>query len=513
MHCSPDLPVLAPAPPAPAPPGPPTRPAASDDLPPDLPPLDGDDDERETDAPRLDDDEMPKDDGGDPFDDATGEEDAAPELVGLDDEKGSLLDAGEADSLDIGAPDLVGVEGDRLTDDGREDERPHEEYGLDAEDGTSALDAGEEGPATDDESLSDDGLPPLDQDDDDARDDAEAFFDGELGAALGARAPTNATWSTLWERFGPPLSLPASRALACVRAGVVSAGRELVRVDLEGATERLAARGLRGGEATRVLVVADAMFATTERGGLFVSRDGGATFAEVSGWREHVRPEEAAAGLDVVASSDGALWGRTAQGSLLTSADRGERWEKADVDGFVHALGVDEQGHVVVLVRALAASEVLRRVAAGWARTAIPGELLPHSMTGAANVLARGKSVAIAIEGGGVFRSLDGGVWSHLAGTASVTAMAMLDGSGTLVVALQGGGESGAGEDDVQPAQSSIAHLARIGADGEPKVVAVWEERNEGEAGVTAIAVDEAHEVVWVAGGFGVAAFQPKMLQ
>jgi len=192
MHCSPDLPVLAPAPPAPAPPGPPTRPAASDDLPPDLPPLDGDDDERETDAPRLDDDEMPKDDGGDPFDDATGEEDAAPELVGLDDEKGSLLDAGEADSLDIGAPDLVGVEGDRLTDDGREDERPHEEYGLDAEDGTSALDAGEEGPATDDESLSDDGLPPLDQDDDDARDDAEAFFDGELGAALGARAPTNA---------------------------------------------------------------------------------------------------------------------------------------------------------------------------------------------------------------------------------------------------------------------------------------------------------------------------------
>ncbi len=505
------------------------RPERADDSLPDLPPLDGaDNDAPEDAAPLLDDDAVPKDDGGDPFDDATGERDAAPELPGLDEETLSLLDAGEAEALDIGAPDLLGNESDKLTDDGREEAAAHDDYDLGDGLGDSALDGGEEGPSDEDESLTDEGLPSLGgaDEDDDAQEDAASFFEGDLsdGPSTGGRreeavgeAQADA-WSSLWERFGSPLSLPPTRALACAPDGVLTAGRELVRVDLEGATERLAARGLRGAEVTRVVLSGRELFATTETGGLFVSRDGGATFAELPAWRELVRPEEAAAGLDVVASADGTLWGRTAQGSLLSSRDRGERWAKVDVDGFVRAVGTDDEGDAVVLVRALGASEVLRSTGSSegaWSRASLPAELSAEARDGHATVVAYGSSVAIAVGGAGVFRSLDGGVWSRVAGMSLVTAIAMLDTAGTLVVALAPGSVETDG-------QSAVLHLARVGADGEPKVVAVWEERSEGatrepgeagdlEGGVTAIAVDQAHEVVWVAGGFGVAAFQPRM--
>ena len=100
------------------------------------------------------------------------------------------------------------------------------------------------------------------------------------------------------------------------------------------------------------MVAGDEILVTTERGGLFVSRDEGASFSSFRAGAALVRPEEAAAGLDVVGSASG-LWARTAQGSLLSSTSRGARWEKADVDGFAQALGLDDAGEPVVLVRAL----------------------------------------------------------------------------------------------------------------------------------------------------------------
>jgi len=485
--------LLSPAPSAPSgaatPLRPPTKPR-DDDAPPDLPPLDGDDDEREADPSQLTEDELPKDDGGDPFDDATGEGD----LATLDDDEdtedgASLLDAADAEGLDIGAVDLLGNESDKLTGDDAREELPYEDYGLKDHASSAMLDAGEEGPATQEDSLAGEALPPLDADDDGSQDDAEAFFDDDL-------ARPHDAWSSLWERFGAPISLAPVRALVCAVDGVVSAGRELVRLDLEGGVTRLPARGLRS-EATRVVVARGAIFVSTEQGGFFASRDGGATFAEATGWRVHVGPEEAAAGLDVIGSDGAGLWGRTAQGALLSSAD-GEHWEKADVDGFVRAVGMGDEG-VVALVQGLGVSEIVRQSEGGFSRSAVPTELLAEGLTAPASVVARGTTLAIAIEGDGVLRSLGGGPWSRLAGTETVTSMALLDASGTLIVACSGGDGD---------AQSS---LVRIGADGEGKVVAVWDERAEGETGVTAIAVDEAHQVVWVGGGFGVAAFQPRM--
>ncbi len=197
------------------------RPAVVEDLPDELPPLDGGegDDEREPPvADGLDEDVTPKDDGGDPLDDATGEEDAVPDLEGLDDDEGSMLDAGASDELDVGTADIVDDALESALQDDRDDDGPEEDYGLQDEAPVAVADAGEEGPSAIDEILGDEALPSIDQDEDEAQDDDTAFFDADL-----AGEPKD-TWSSLWEAFGPPLSLPPTRALALSAAGVMSAG-------------------------------------------------------------------------------------------------------------------------------------------------------------------------------------------------------------------------------------------------------------------------------------------------
>jgi hypothetical protein len=472
--------------------------AGADDIPGDLPPLDGDDEEREADAEKLADDELPHDDGGDPFDDATGEGEPVPEL---DDEGGrdaSLLDAAPADDLEIGAADTLGSETDRFTDDGREEPLAGE-YDLPDEDGGTDRDPGDEGPTTDDESLTDDGLPPLDQDDDGAEGEASAFFDE------GFDSDSAGGWLLPWERFGPPLDVPAARAISRFRDGVVVGGRDLLRVGLEGGVERALGRGLRGGDITRVFVVegdlGEQLFVTTESGGLFVSRDRGALFVEVSGWRERVRPEEAASGLEVVVTARDGLWGRSAQGSLLWSRDPGGAWETVqDIDGFAQALCTDDRGGVVVVLRALAETEVLRRGAGGIRRLGVPVEMAPAGLDRPMTVAACGAAIAIGVEGEGVIFTRDGRTWRRVTGTERVTAFALLDDAGTLAVAV---------DSDEAGARSS---LLRVSPSGEQTVVATWQDRPPSEPGVTALAVDASHQVVWVAGGFGVAAFQPKMV-
>jgi len=469
------------------------RPDAEDDRVPNLPPLDGDEGELDVDPAAADEGLSPKDDGGDPFDDETGEGDVLPDLPEGGAESGWLGDSEDAAGLDIGAADLVGSEEDDLMSDLDDADLPADDFDLSREESRVALDGGEEGPAADDETLDEAGLPRLDADDDGVLDDPDSFFDEDLGA------PAPGTWSTPWERLGAPLTVAATRALARAPRGVVAAGRELMRIDLEGTVEHLPARGLGGADATGVELLGDSVFVTTDNGGLFVSHDGGTSFAQTSAWRVHVRPEEAAAGFDVVVAGR-ILWGRTGQGTLLCSNDQGETWSVDDVEGFVRAVAVDSTGRCVVLVQVLRASEILRRGPDGWERTPLPADLWPGDLTGRATLAAGEGTLAVALEGVGVFRALEGGAWSRIPGTEAVTSMALLDdSSGTLVVAVTGG------------SLDRQASLLRVGRDDEPKVVAVWSERPDGDSGAVAIAVDEAHQVVWIAGGFGVAAYQPRM--
>jgi hypothetical protein len=279
-------------------------------------------------------------------------------------------------------------------------------------------------------------------------------------------------------------------------------GAGLLRVDLEGAVDKLVANSLSGGDITRVWAHGAAFVVTTEEGGLFVSpsldRKGGATFTRVDAWRRLVRPDEAAAGIEVV-MAEGELWARTAQGMVLFSRDLGASFEVVDLGGFVAAVGVDAAGALVALVRTLRGAELARGRRGALTHVALRGALAKEELAGKVQLAARGLDVALAPEGKPVSLSLDGGVsWARAAGTETTTAMAWAAAEGCLLVGLF---------DERQ----ERAFLAHVSPRGEPRLVAeMTGAPPDVEGGIHALACDDARGVVWVAGGFGVAAFTPR---
>jgi hypothetical protein len=455
--------------------------------------MDGEDDDAEAPAPDLEDDEVAAE-GGDPFDDKTGEDDAieGPEVQGS--EGGWLDDAEEAEGLDVGADDLL-TEQAALLEGNDEPGVGDEDYGIGDDDGATDTDAGEEGPGDADEELREEDLPRLDADEGGSPDD-EDFIDEGFGAEEGA---PGVPWGTpRWERAGSPVEVGAMRAVACVSHGALAGGASTCLIDLEGGCEKVAAVGLDGGDVTRLWARGSEVVATTEEGGLFVSRDAGASFVAVSSWRALVRPEEAAAGIEV-ALGEGELWGRTAQGGLLWSGDLGATWKNVDAGGFVAAVGVDEAGALVAIVQALRGAEVARGRRGALGHTALPEGMVPATLAGRLQVAARGSEVALLIEGRAVQLSFDAGAtWARAAGTETATALGWPKEEGSLLVGLY---------DDRQ----ERTWLARISSRGETRVVAEVTGANpEIDGGILALACDDARGVVWVAGGFGLMALQPR---
>jgi hypothetical protein len=94
--------------------------------------------------------------------------------------------------------------------------------------------------------------------------------------------------------------------------------------------------------------------------------------------------------------------------------------------------------------------------------------------------------------------SLDGISWGRVPGTETATAIGWQKDEIVLAVGLH---------DPIE----ERAWLARVSARGEVRVVAeVFGARPDAEGGILSLACDDARGVVWIAGGFGVAAFQPK---
>ena len=468
-------------------PRPPTPPKDEDDLD-DLPAMDGGDDEVEVPAEELDEEDVKEDEN--PFDDAAAGGSAADDLEIAGEESGWLVDAADADGLDVGTADTIGEETEDLLSDNEEPGVGDEDYDL-SDGAASVMDGGEEGPDADDDDLREEDLPRLDADEDGAPED-EDFFEAGFSSAL---ADTLDWAAPAWERAGAPVHLGPMRSLAIATRGVLAAGSGITLVDLEGGREVLACEGLAGGDVTRVLADGVVIVAATERGGAFVSRDGGATFVEVNGWRELAQVEDAALGIDLSLGSSG-LWGRTAQGLLLWSGDFGAHWHKAGVDGFVAAIATDELGQLVALVGALGAVEIVRGVRKELSRTTLPAGTI-HVHAGARTLIsACGPSVTIAVEGVSVQRAVDGVTWLPLDKTESATAIGFLDGDGAVVAAIHSESQE-------------RTWLARVGSDGSAKLVAELDGAH-GEC-VSALAWDAAKGVVWVSGGFGVAAFQPRV--
>jgi hypothetical protein len=196
----------------------PTTPEA-DDL--DLPPLDGTiggaDVDEENEGIAQPDENLDADAAnelGDAFDDSTGEGDALEEITVEGAEGGWLVDADDANALDVGVFDFSLSDETRLLD----EEEPEVRHGADEELGADEeavhADGGEEGPLADDEELREEDLPALDADEDGDVDDASLYEGNSIGLDLdeGLRWDDRA-WARVGQTRLPAVEIVGTSAL------------------------------------------------------------------------------------------------------------------------------------------------------------------------------------------------------------------------------------------------------------------------------------------------------------
>lgn len=471
-----------------------------------LPPLDGD--VKDAPEPEPEPGDLIGDDGDSSLDDSTGEDDPV-DAEGLDleeREKGWLQEPADAPDLDLGDVAIVDFGGEApAAEDVDEPGVGDEDFGFGSSPERGGLDGGDEGPVGADEELREADLPQLDADEEGDLEDA-ALVD----AGFAADEPVGLPWAAEpWSRVGAPVALASATAVACAGRGALVAGREdggaaeIVRIDLEGTSQSLATAGLDAGAVKALAVEGDVVAALVERGRLMVSQDGGATFAPAA---------EGVAATDMALVA-GALWVRTTagalavvRGSVVDVEPSPATWISAmtrDVGAGVAALVSDDAGRVSGLVRARGTND------GAVEHEAVDG---PDGVGLRAVLAVRGVHVAYAGRRGGVVRrGADGTFVTHL-WHGRITALAFVDDAGTLVAATYSEADDTTALVclDAGGRASVVARIgparAQPGADGSASA----EDGVEGletDARVLALAHDDARGVVWIAGGFGVAAF------
>jgi hypothetical protein len=492
-----------------------------------LPPLDGD--VREAPAAELD-EPLDEENGEASLDDTTGEDDPA-DADGLDLERGErdrawLEEPADAPDLDLGDAALVDLGEERSSAsedaddaDGGAGEEDDPGFGNAPERG--GLDGGDEGPMGEDDELREKDLPPLDADEEGDLEDAAL-----VETAFATDEPVALPWAAEpWSRVGAPVELAAATAVACAPRGALVAGwteggaAEIVRVDLEGTSQSLATSGLDAGTVRALAVEGEVVAALVDGGQMRVSRDGGTTFSPCA---EGV----IAAGFALVS---GALWVRTRAGRLVTVGVDGARVPQATLDSgpsWVAAMARDGGAASVAALVADEAGRVSGLLRAGSAVDSVLEALdVPEATQLPAVLAVRGGEVAYAGSRGGVVRRNGDSSWTTHVWEGRVTALAFVDDAGTLVAATYSevddttalvllekpsrGAES--------PGAARVSVVARIGpAPGEARYAEGPEPVSSDDAAdvqrvadgrVLALAYDDARGVVWVAGGFGVAAF------
>jgi hypothetical protein len=475
-----------------------------------LPPIDGDGGDGPEPAADLEDiggpetsDPVP----GSLVDDSTAEDEAVDgtALEGLDGDEtegGWLDEPVDSPDLDLGETALLdsGEEAQSL-EDGEEPMAPDEDFGIGEGAERSSLDYAEEGPVNADEELRDEDLPALDADDA-PEGEGRTEDDGLLDERVIGDEPLGLPWAAHpWTRVGPPLGLSnvglpgGITAMTCAARGVLVSGRtasgahELIRVDLEGGRQALRAEGLQGGRIGALAADGEVVAAVVEGGRLQVSHDVGGRFEATP------MPEGVAAAS--VALASGVLWVRTRTGSLL-SARPGKLLERCSVPGSVVSLTGDGSGGVVALVVDEAGRPATLVRGNGNGTVSWEAVQAPASRP-AACLGARGDHVAYGLSSarGGVVVRRRGGSWNRLSWDGRVTALAIVDALGTVVAATYSDADDTTG-------------LVRLDGEGPASLVArLGPSRDDAEADgrTLALACDDPRGVVWVAGGFGVAAF------
>jgi hypothetical protein len=452
-----------------------------------LPPLDGEGDDVEPPVEDL------EDDGPEELnllDDATGEADPVDDTDLPAAMEGGLEDAEGAEDLDVGGDDLDDLDHPGQLDDADEPGVGDEDFGLDVEGAALAGDAGEEGPEGADEDLREEDLPRLDADDDGELED-DAFAEVWPGVAEDERPPWD---DRAWERAAAALAEDAGMVRCVVPLDAdqvaVVGGATVLRVSPVGVRPLGGAVGeaaIHGAAIAGVAGLSDgAVVAATGQGDVWLVDE--ASARELSG----VRALAAGSVVELAAQGD-RIWARTADGALLASADRGERWELLAADSVLAATATPA-GELVAVTGLRARANVVRGAAlAAW------GPPLPPFPEGARPIVrARGNVVVVGALGAGAFRSEGGGPWTRLEGTSGVTALTLLDDDGTTLVALHAPSED-------------RSWIARAGADGVARIVI--ELGGEGDEGddprVLDLAWSDASRMAWAVGPFGVALLRP----
>jgi hypothetical protein len=461
----------------------------SDDELGELPPLDGDMDEAAEPEAELDDlgnDGVALEDGtpeGDPADPI--------ELDVLEEGETSWLnEALDATDVDLGAADLMDLDDERIAGehDGDDVDVGDEGAALSDQGESGGLDAGDEGPLDLDEELRDSDLPALDADEDESVD--SRLLEEPL------TADESLPWAAQpWERVGAPLGLVAATAVACVSRGALVAARaetdqlQLFRVDLEGARDALRLERAQVSEVVALAADAWTVAAVSPAAGLVVSRDGGERFeAPVGG-----------VGVADVRLVSGALWLRTRSGELLVSKRADRDFVRCPAPGAVAAIAShDASGIVAMVVDSLGRPIALGRGGVegllAWESISVPEASKPMVLA------ARAAHVAYSGRSGVVRRGTHGG-WRSFTWDGSVTALAFVDDEGTLLAATYSEADDTTGLVRID-VKGAVAIVARIGATQNLR-----EPSDPADGRALALACDDSRGVVWVAGGFGLAAF------
>jgi hypothetical protein len=456
----------------------------------DLPPLDADEDDEAREPEELD-DMLPalREHEGDPFDDANANDlDVGGDLEGEGDE--ATGDEGGDEPVDIGPID-EGISAFEGSNEAADDDASAGTHGddddlldrlVDDDDDGGAEGTGEDAGNDVDESA----LPELDANDQDEEDDqlADALLEE---ANAGLLPPWAASRWGLIEGAGA--TVPCC-AVTSASGRVLAAGDVVLAVD-EGAH---AARQTGVAAAATAIAANDEVIAVaTARGGLIVSRDGGASAQPVSGFRSGKSPATLAATPGRIwILQEGAIWSMTGpDGAPAPVRDAGIRAMAAS-GGTVVALAARAEGPAL---------ERLRGDDEGWQATPLPepmAELVRGSSRPGLAAAASGRRIAIWTDNG-LFASADGG-----------QSFRSLDLGGVLAACFAGDEEESPLLVLVAQPGEATGYLVRVIDDEDPARVAELSCGGEGATfGEAELAWDGARELAWVACRAGLLALGP----
>ena len=323
-------------------------------------------------------------------------------------------------------------------------------------------------------------------------------------------------WSHLrWERVDTPLVAVPMRWVTCGPSHVAAAGDGVVLISIgseaPASCHFLPLDGHDGAELIGVGLTdaekGELVFASRQR--LMISIEGGKRVRRVA----DVHDDGPNAGLVHLGMSSATFaYASTLQGKLLVSADRGCTWRTIVGVGAVRALTVDEQGAAHVLASQDDQLHWLQSDEGGrWQSKILQGPPLELRLAPSPSIAVRGRTLALATQGGELTASLDAGdSWTKVRLPSQLRSVTVVpDDQGDMIVgAFYAESEDRSYLFAWRPGSnpSLVGDLSPDVAVGSADV-----DTSEGLGRAHHVVWDPVRGCVWVAGTFGLCAWRPKL--